>query len=82
MSDTINTPFSDDQVDKLNNFQKQGQFHPFTCCSPPEIKECYRANNIGDTWEENEGILKATNDGWVCPCGKYTQKWAHNFMTE
>ena len=32
--------------------------------------------------EENEGILIAQEDGWICPCGEYRQDWAHAFMTE
>ena len=32
---------------------------------------------------ESEGLLKATTEGWVCPCGKRPiQKWAHAFMAE
>lgn len=30
----------------------------------------------------NEGILIATKEGWVCPCGYYKQDWAHTFMAE
>jgi len=78
----IKAPFTDEQVKSLNEFQKKGRFHPFTCCSPSNIKECKRRNNEGDTWEEKEGMLIATKDGWVCPCGKYKQDWAHKFMTE
>lgn len=76
----ISAPFTDEQVNAMNAFQEAGRFHPFTCCSPEEIEGCYRKNNIGDSYEEKEGILKATNDGWVCPCGKYKQNWAHSFM--
>jgi hypothetical protein len=32
--------------------------------------------------DENEGMLKATTDGWICPCGEYKQDWAHDFMAE
>jgi hypothetical protein len=78
----IEAPFTKEQVDKLNNYQKEGVFHPFTCCSPPDIKECKRINNEGETYEEREGILIATELGWICPCGKYKQDWAHSFMTE
>jgi hypothetical protein len=41
-----------------------------------------RANDEGDTYEEKQGILIATNEGWVCPCGKYKQQWAHKLMIE
>lgn len=80
--DQIKAPFTDEQVKALNEFQKKGRFHPFTCCSPQEIKECKRANDEGDTYEEKQGILIATNEGWVCPCGKYKQEWAHKLMIE
>ena len=30
--------------------------------------------------DENEGILIASTQGWVCPCGEYKQDWAHDFM--
>jgi hypothetical protein len=73
--ETIKTPFSPEQVEKLNQYQKEGKFHPFTCCSQDD-KECERSSGRG------EGLLTATVDGWVCPCGKYTQNWAHKFMSE
>lgn len=80
--ETIKAPFTDEQVEKLNNFQLNSKYHPFTCGSPEEITECKRAKNEGETFEEKQGILIATNDGWVCPCGKYKQNWAHKFITE
>lgn len=72
----MNAPFNDDQVHKLNEFQKTGFFHPFTCCGGDidENPDCERQNQKG------EGTLIATKDGWICPCGKYTQNWAHTFM--
>ncbi len=60
-------PWTDEQVKNLNDFQKNGVMHPFTC--PGEHKECAAQRE-----------LIATNDGWVCACGKYTQNWAHPFM--
>jgi NAD+ synthetase len=70
----IVAPFTNEQVQNLNEYQKLGIVHPFTCCSPENIHECERSCGKG------EGILIATNNGWVCPCGKYTQDWAHAFM--
>ena len=32
--------------------------------------------------DENEGILTASTEGWVCPCGEYKQDWAHDFMAK
>ena len=71
----INSPFSKDQVENLNHFQMSGIHHPFTCCSAGSEQNCERRNGTG------EGILKATEQGWICPCGEYKQNWAHSFMT-
>ena len=72
----IKAPFTDEQVKKLNKFQNNGKWHPFTCCSPSNVKECLRKKG------GNEGLLIATNEGWVCPCGKEKQDWAWDFMAE
>lgn len=71
---TIKAPFTDEQVKALNEYQTKGRFHPFTCCSPESVTECLRIKGTA------EGLLTATNDGWICPCGKYKQDWAHEFM--
>ncbi len=72
----IKAPFSKEQVEKLNEYQGKGEFHPFTCCSDDAGgTDCERRNG-------KEGKLIATEEGWVCPCGKYSQKWAHKFMSE
>lgn len=75
MSD-IETPFTQEQVDNINKYQLRDDRHPFTCCSPEEIKECQRING------NNEGILIAEIDGLKCPCGKYTQDWVDDYMTK
>lgn len=72
-NNTITAPFTEEQVERLNKYQNEGRFHPFTCCSHDGCKRGER---------EDEGILIATKDGWVCPCGKYKQNWAHDFMTK
>jgi hypothetical protein len=72
----IYAPFTDEQVEKLNRFQSTKSIHPFTCCTPSEIRECQRR------LRRNEGILIATNDGWVCPCGEYVQDWAYAGMLD
>ena len=59
-----NTPWSDETVARLNEYQKTGTFHPYTC--PGDYKAC-----------ANQRELIATTNGWVCACGKYKQKWAH-----
>ncbi len=89
----IEAPFTKEQVIKLNEYQNGGgkwvgynRMHPFTCCSPDHIEECQRKDKHYPDGRIskgiNEGILIATIDGWVCPCGKYKQLWAHDFMAE
>jgi hypothetical protein len=65
----IYAPFTDEQVQKLNESQKSITMHPFTCMGT----FCDRGK------AENEGILIATNQGWICPCGQYTQNYARKF---
>ncbi len=69
----IKAPFTEDQVDKLNDYQESERGHPFTCCGEDNCRRPLKFNN---------GILIATTEGWICPCGKYKQDWAHKFMTE
>lgn len=84
----IYAPFTDEQVRKLQAWQEGNTnymfkredglminlpCHPFTCCSHDG---CERLA------QPNEGALLPTNEGWVCPCGKYTQNWCHDFMVE
>jgi len=66
----IFAPFSEEQVKALKNWQEKG-FHPFTCCS---FEDCKRSE------QKNEGELIPYSEGWICPCGKYTQDWCHDFM--
>lgn len=72
MRNSIIAPFTDKQVELLNIYQSLGFTHPFTCGG----EHCKRDNR------EDRGVLVATNDGWVCPCGKYNQNWAHGFMLD
>jgi hypothetical protein len=72
----VQTPFTEEQVENLNKFQMSGVFHPFTCCSAGPADKCER--RLGTS----EGILVASTDGWVCPCGEYKQNWAHDFMAQ
>ena len=62
----IRAPWTDEEVAGLNAFQHSSVMHPFTCGK--------RDNHKG------EGLLTATNDGWVCDECDYTQTWAHAFM--
>ena len=81
----ILVPFTEEQVKRLNEYQQSGIFHPFTCCSPENIPECTRAVHevdgkvVGGT---SDGLLIATTEGWICPCGKYKQNWTWGWMTE
>jgi hypothetical protein len=65
-------PWTEEEVCKLNEFQKDGRFHPFTCG--------------GDRRDENhldgEGVLVATPNGWMCPYCDYKQDWCHQFMSQ
>lgn len=85
MDGITKAPFTPDQVANINAFQDRGRMHPFTCMSPEEISECLRASKIIDDKIINgtsEGILLATTEGFICPCGKYTQDWCHDFMAQ
>ena len=65
----VKAPWTDEEVAKLNEFQETSWMHPFTCV--------FRGDD-----HEGEGVLVATNAGWVCPQCEYTQNWAHDFMLE
>lgn len=69
----IYAPFTDEQVEALNTYQQETWGHSFTCCG---FDGCRRSKRL------DEGELIATNEGWVCPCGKYKQNWAHGFMVK
>ena len=82
--DKIKAPFSPEQVKLLNEYQEMGIMHPFTCGGQPmefEDEDGKFTENSRDQCP-NEGLLIATKQGWVCPCGKYTQDWAHDFMLD
>lgn len=66
----IKAPFTEDQVKVLNTYQKLDYVHPYTCGG----ENCERQKR------DDQGKLIATTDGWICPCGKYEQKWAHDVI--
>lgn len=67
--------FTEEEVRLLNEFQQAGKYHPFTCCgTTSDGEKCDRSK------QPNDGELIATTSGWICPCGKYTQNWAHASM--
>ena len=66
-----NLVFDREKVQRLNESQDNPLFHGYTCCSTDNMgNDCKRSDH-------NDGYLIATEEGWICPCGKYTQKWAH-----
>lgn len=69
----VDAPFTVDQVTSLNEYQRSGVGHPFTC---PALE--HRGNH-----SDGEGVLVAVRGGWMCPDGDgYTQTWAHSFMAD
>lgn len=64
-------PWTPEQVDALNEFQRLRVMHPFTCG--------WRSEH-----PEHEGVLEAREGGWSCPAEgcQYTQNWAHPFMAD
>ncbi len=67
----IKAPFTPEQVAALNRWQQNENGHPFTC-----------ANGRDEKHLDGEGVLVATQEGWVCPYCDYKQDWAHDFMAE
>lgn len=70
-TEKITAPFTEAQIKELIAFQASAG-HPFTCGGA----NCVRSERADD------GILIPRREGWVCPCGKYTQNWAHAFMAD
>lgn len=68
MTDTINAPWTSEQVDVLNRFQQEGGAHPFTCA---ELHT-----------EGRSPVLEASHSGWYCPSPDcdFTQDWAFASM--
>jgi hypothetical protein len=64
MSKIIKSPFTDEQVQKLNEYQNLGIVHEFTCGND----------------HNGERKLIAKNDGWICPTCDYKQDWCYSFM--
>lgn len=62
--------FTPEEVESLNDYQKSRAIHPFTC----------GGNRTDEHHLDREGLLVATEDGWVCPYCNYRQNWAHDFM--
>lgn len=76
MTEHIIAPFSDEQVEALNKYQREAPFHPFTCANRGD------GNHVEHAGHSDLGMLTATNEGWVCSDCDYTQLWAHAFMAQ
>ena len=70
----ISKPFTREQVDALTAWQTGGGFHPFTCANRND------GNHPHEPEYGDHGVLRATEDGWICPYCDYKQDWAHDFM--
>lgn len=66
-------PWSGEEVDSLNGFQRSGAMHPLTCPSRGDGQHVARP-------EVDLGTLTATSVGWICPDCDYRQNRAHEFM--
>jgi hypothetical protein len=73
----LKKPFTEEQCKKINEFQKSGKFHPLTC--DRKHKNC-EVNNMNE--DRQDGVLIATEDGLICPCGKYKQNSINSFILE
>lgn len=89
----ITAPFSEDQVDALNQFQLG-----ISWCAPGHPVTCpHRAGSEDNLDDEDApagarvthgaqggqlGVLVATARGWACAHCDHTQDWAHAFMAQ
>ena len=75
----IKAPWTLNQVAGLNDYQRNGYTHPFTCGAEDRSDRGHTeaAKRRGD---RDSGLLEATLAGWICPACDYTQDWAHAFM--
>ena len=73
-----------EEINKLNENQLDGRYHPLTCCGGDKnTPNCKRNKSYNERFNgletpftpDNEGILIANKDNWVCPCGQYTQEY-------
>ena len=63
-------PWTFEQVSALNLYQKRRLMHPYTC----------GFNRKGENHLDGEGVLVATENGWVCPFCDYKQDWASEVL--
>ena len=74
----ITAPWTAEQVEALNAYQRGNSFHPFTCGGDrsDDAHVAYAALHH----DRDDGLLVATAGGWHCPVCGYSQNWAHDFM--
>jgi hypothetical protein len=80
MISKLQAPFSAEQVERLNAFQKDTRFHPFTCGN--DRSDAAHVKSASERNEYDTGILVATKEGWICPACGYRQYWAHGYMAD
>lgn len=71
----IKPPWTEEQVQRLNEYQTAGNFHPFTCGG------C--RDRLGTGYPDgpfDDRVLTATPNGWVCATCDYIQDWAWESM--
>lgn len=66
----ITVPWTQEQVDALNDYQRAGFMHPYTCPDRGDGRHIQRS-------DEDLGQLLATPSGWICRDCLYRQNWAH-----
>ena len=66
-----------ENLDKLNAEQQRTDRHPATCNQSSD--DCERSVNFTGVISNprDAGLLIATADGWVCPCGAYKQPFKY-----
>ncbi len=65
-------PLTKEQADLLNQYQKEGKFHPYTC----------GFNRTDEHHLDGEGVLVAVEgEGWKCPYCDYTQNAQNSIVT-
>ncbi len=62
----IKAPWTPEQVEALNAYQRDPTRHPLTC----------GGDRTDAAHLDGEGVLVATPDGWRCPFCSYRQDWA------
>lgn len=75
----IQAPFTPEQVASLNDFQKSGVMHPFTC--GPCRDGAPGTRDADGNWISDR-CLTATVAGWICETCDYTQQWAWAWMAD